>query len=65
MAFKTSAPDPEPWPGPRVEFGDYAARLSARRAELGDPEIPRNPGDRRTPSKRALLEAIERVGGKW
>ena len=36
-----------------------------RRAALGDPVMPRNAGNRRTPSKRALLKAIEEPGGKW
>lgn len=41
------------------------ARVAARTAELGDPEVPRNGGKRRTPSKRALLKAIEDAGWKW
>jgi hypothetical protein len=45
-----------------VEFG---RRLAARKAELGLPDPPRNPGNNRTASKRALLKAIEDVGGKW
>jgi hypothetical protein len=53
------------WPGPRVDFADFAARLAARRAELGQPELPRNSGKRRTPSKRALLKVIEANGGRW
>jgi hypothetical protein len=27
--------------------------------------VPRNSGKNRTPSKRALLKAIEDAGGKW
>jgi len=46
-------------------MADVAARLVERRAELGNPELPRNPGTNRTPSKRALLKAIEDLGGKW
>jgi hypothetical protein len=34
-------------------------------AELGVPDLPRNSGKRRTPSKRALLAAIELSGGQW
>lgn len=40
-------------------------KLTRRRAELGDIEVPRNSGTRRTASKRALLKAIEDAGGKW
>lgn len=65
MASKTSAADAERWPGPRIAHAAFAERLAARRAELGNPELPRNAGKRRTASKKALLEAIERAGGKW
>jgi hypothetical protein len=40
------------------------ASLRARRS-LGEPELPRNSGKNRTPSKRALLKAIAELGGKW
>ena len=43
----------------------FGRTLAARRAALGDPEMPRNSGTRRTASKRALLKAIEDAGGKW
>jgi hypothetical protein len=60
MASKTSAAEP------RVEsMSAFAAKLAARRAELGNPELPRNAGANRTESKRALLKAIEEAGGKW
>ena len=36
-----------------------------RRAAAGDPPVPRNAGKNRTASKRALLKAIEELGGKW
>ena len=48
-----------------IDMADLGTRLAARRAELGDPELPRNAGTRRSPSKRALLKAIEDAGGKW
>ncbi len=48
-----------------IQMADVAARLSKRRAELGEPKIPRNAGKSRTPSKRALLAEIEKLGGKW
>jgi hypothetical protein len=63
MASTTSTP--EAWPGGRIDHRDYAAKLAARRAALGNPELPRNAGANRTESKRALLKAIEDAGGKW
>lgn len=58
---------------PVIRMAELGARLAARRAELGlpydsaHPELAqgRNTGKRRTPSKRALLKAIEDTGGKW
>jgi hypothetical protein len=50
---------------PVIRMAELGARLAARRAELGNPELPRNAGQNRTPSKRALLKAIEEAGGKW
>jgi hypothetical protein len=45
------------------EFGQDVMR---RRAALGgEINMPRNSGNRRTESKRALLAAIEAAGGKW
>ena len=48
-----------------IDMAELGARLASRRAELGNPDLPRNAGTRRTPSKRALLKAIEDAGGKW
>jgi len=48
-----------------IRMDDLGARLARRKAELGLPDLPRNAGTRRTPSKRALLKAIEEIGGKW
>ena len=48
-----------------IKFADFAADIERRRAEAGYPELPRNSGTRRTASKRALLAAIEAVGGRW
>jgi hypothetical protein len=48
-----------------IPFEDYAAYIAQRRAETGITELPRNSGNRRTASKRALLKAIEDAGGKW
>jgi hypothetical protein len=66
MASTTSRTDGKKgWTGPRVTHAEAAERLAARRAELGEPELPRNAGKNRTPSKRALLKAIKDAGGKW
>jgi hypothetical protein len=55
----------ENWTGRRVDFPAFSDALSKRRAELGNPELERNSGVRRTESKNALLKAIEDAGGKW
>jgi hypothetical protein len=67
MASKTSKTDLEgPEPQPEViRMADLGKRLAARKAELGEGDLPRNSGKSRTPSKRALLKAIEEAGGKW
>ncbi len=53
---------PEPGVVPLEEFAREVAR---RREAAGNPELPRNSGTRRTASKRALLKAIEKAGGRW
>lgn len=54
------------WTGKRIDFADFAAKLIARRDELGPGiAIPRNNGTRRTASKRALLQAIRATGADW
>lgn len=58
MASKTSKPE-------AVKFDDFALDIARRREAAGNPELPRNSGQRRTASKRALLKAIEDAGGKW
>ncbi|HEX8123969.1 MAG TPA: hypothetical protein VF548_00125 [Allosphingosinicella sp.] len=60
MASNTSKAEPR-----AVPLADFAADIARRRAETRIAELPRNSGKRRTPSKRALLEAIESAGGKW
>ena len=65
MASKTSADAPRPWPGRTMNHEAFAATLSAQREALGQPDVPRNAGTRRTASKRALLAAIEKAGGRW
>lgn len=66
MASQHSKRDLAPdWIGPRIDFARFSAELGARRAALGNPELPRNAGNRRTETKKALLKAIEAAGGKW
>ncbi|HQS96403.1 MAG: hypothetical protein B7X90_06685 [Novosphingobium sp. 17-62-19] len=66
MASTTSSSEPGiPEAGLVIDMADLATRLAARRAELSLPDLPRNTGTRRTPSKRALLKAIEELSGKW
>lgn len=47
-----------------IPFEDFAV-YSGKRRETGITGLPRNAGNRRTESKRALLQAIEDAGGKW
>lgn len=61
MASTTSRADGEAV----IDMADLGARLAMRRAELSNPELPRNAGANRTASKKALLKAIEEAGGKW
>jgi hypothetical protein len=60
MVSKTAKAEPE-----IVSLEDFAAEVARRRAMLGEVEMPRNAGKRRTASKRALLKAIEEAGGRW
>ena len=62
-----TAPKASPAEEPQVviRMVDVGARVAARKAELGLPDLPRNAGQNRTASKRALLKAIEDLGGKW
>lgn len=60
MAFQTFKPKREP-----ISLDEFTRRIAARKAELGLADPPRNAGQNRTPSKRALLKAIEDAGGKW
>ena len=48
-----------------IPFEEFARDIARRRAEAGDPLVPRNSGKRRTASKRALLDAIAATGAKW
>lgn len=60
MAFKTFKPKRE-----AMTLDALGERIVQRRAELGDIAVPRNSGERRAASKRALLAAIADSGGKW
>ena len=62
MASNTSKAKAEP---KVIQMAELGARLAKRKAELGLPEMPRNAGKNRTPSKRALLKAIKDLGGEW
>jgi hypothetical protein len=69
MALKTSRAEEIT---PVIDMAEMGARVAARKAMLGivDPTHPeltqgRNSGKRRTESKKALLKAIEDIGGKW
>jgi hypothetical protein len=48
-----------------VPLEEFAAEVARRREALGEVDMPRNSGKRRTASKRALLKAIEEAGGRW
>jgi len=52
-----------------ISMEEMGRRLAARKAELTargiNVEVPRNPGNDRTASKRALLAAIAATGAKW
>lgn len=60
MAFKTLKTKRE-----AVTLQAFGRRIAARKAELGLPDPPRNAGNNRTASKRALLKAIKELGGDW
>lgn len=49
----------------RITLEALGADIERRRAESGVTELPRNSGERRTESKRALLAEIAAIGGKW
>jgi hypothetical protein len=61
MVSKTPS-DPD-WPGRTIDLLEFGRRIAARKAELGLPDPPRDAGQNRTASKRALLKAIEEAGG--
>jgi len=48
-----------------IPVADFIAYIERRRQETGITDLPRNKGENRTESKKALLKAIEDAGGKW
>jgi hypothetical protein len=50
---------------PVIDMAIMGASIAQRKTALGITELPRNSGERRTKSKKALLKAIADVGGKW
>lgn len=48
-----------------IPLEEFGAAIAARKAALEIADPPRNAGNRRTPSKRALLAAIKELGGEW
>ncbi|WP_184504083.1 hypothetical protein [Sphingomonas endophytica] len=53
------------WQGRIVSHVDFATRLAECRAASSEPDLPRNAGNRRTESKRALLAALNKLGADW
>ena len=60
MAFQTFKPSRK-----AISLDEFERDLARRREALGEINMPRNSGKRRTASKKALLKAIEAAGGKW
>lgn len=46
-------------------MAELGLRLAARRKAAGIPQVPRNAGADRTPSKQALLDQIAKTGADW
>lgn len=66
MASPTSTNDAAgEWQGRTVSHTEFSGWLAERRQLLGNPEMPRNAGNRRTDSKQALLEALNQLGATW
>lgn len=66
MALSTSMADvAADWQSRVIEHGDLMSCLAARRKEVGELEMPRNAGNRRSASKRALLAALDQHGADW
>ena len=50
---------------PVLDMRAFGLAIAARKAELGLVDLPRNAGENRTESKRALLDAIAETGARW
>ncbi len=48
-----------------IPVAEFTARIQRRRQETGISDLPRNSGENRTDSKKALLKAIKDAGGTW
>ena len=48
-----------------IPVAEFIAQIERRRQETGITDLPRNSGENRTESKKALLKAIEDAGGTW
>jgi hypothetical protein len=48
-----------------IPVAEFTARIERRRQETGITDLPRNSGENRTGSKKALLKAIKDAGGTW
>jgi hypothetical protein len=48
-----------------ISLEEFGRDVERRRRAAGAIDMPRNAGNRRTASKRALLKAIEDAGGAW
>ncbi|WP_285017121.1 hypothetical protein [Novosphingobium sp. fls2-241-R2A-195] len=48
-----------------IDMAELGGELAARREAGGIPQLPRNAGTDRTPSKQALLDEIAKLGAKW
>jgi hypothetical protein len=60
MASKSSKTDSAP-----ITLEEFGRDILRRREAAGPLDLPRNGGERRTESKRALLAAIKAAGGEW
>jgi len=48
-----------------IPVAEFIAQIDRRRQETGITDLPRNSGENRTESKKALLKAIKDAGGTW
>lgn len=48
-----------------VSLDDFGRDVARRRASAGGVDLPRNSGQRRTPSKQNLLAAMAATGANW